>query len=33
VYENVPAGVSPSANEMGWSMSIGKLAALVETHA
>lgn len=33
VHENVPAGVSPSANELGWSMSIGKLAALVETHA
>lgn len=32
VHENVPAGVSPSANELGWRMSIGKLAALVETH-
>jgi uncharacterized protein YndB with AHSA1/START domain len=29
-HENLPAGVRPEDNELGWSMSIGKLAALVE---
>lgn len=32
VHDNVPPGVSPEANEMGWKMSIDKLAALVEDH-
>lgn len=30
VHENLPPGLSPEANELGWSISIGKLAALVE---
>ena len=30
VHENLPPGVSPADNELGWSMSIDKLAALVE---
>jgi uncharacterized protein YndB with AHSA1/START domain len=30
VHENVPPGVSPADNELGWTMSLGKLAALVE---
>jgi uncharacterized protein YndB with AHSA1/START domain len=30
VHENLPPGVSPADNELGWSMSIGKLAKLVE---
>ena len=30
VHENLPPGVSPSDNELGWSMSIEKLARLVE---
>jgi uncharacterized protein YndB with AHSA1/START domain len=30
VHENVPAGVAPADNEMGWRMSLEKLAALVE---
>jgi uncharacterized protein YndB with AHSA1/START domain len=30
VHENLPPGVSPSDNELGWSISIAKLAALVE---
>jgi hypothetical protein len=29
-HENLPPGVSVSDNELGWSMSVGKLAALVE---
>jgi uncharacterized protein YndB with AHSA1/START domain len=29
-HENLPAGVSPADNELGWSMSIDKLAKLVE---
>jgi uncharacterized protein YndB with AHSA1/START domain len=29
-HENLPPGVAPADNELGWSMSIGKLAALVE---
>ena len=29
-HENLPPGVSPTDNELGWSMSLGKLAALVE---
>ena len=30
VHEPLPAGVDPAANEVGWSMSIAKLARLVE---
>jgi uncharacterized protein YndB with AHSA1/START domain len=30
VHGNLPAGVPPSDNEVGWRMSIDKLAALVE---
>lgn len=30
VHENLPPGVDPSDNELGWSMSLGKLADLVE---
>jgi uncharacterized protein YndB with AHSA1/START domain len=30
VHEDLPDGVTPEANELGWSMSISKLAALVE---
>lgn len=29
-HENLPPGVSPADNELGWRMSVGKLAALVE---
>ena len=30
VHEDLPAGVRPEDNELGWSISIGKLARLVE---
>lgn len=30
LHENVPPGVRPEDNELGWKMSIDKLAALVE---
>lgn len=30
LHENLPAGVPPEDNELGWSMSIDKLARLVE---
>jgi uncharacterized protein YndB with AHSA1/START domain len=30
VHENLPPGLSPSDNEIGWGMSLAKLAALVE---
>ncbi len=30
VHENLPPGVPPADNELGWRMSIDKLAALVE---
>jgi uncharacterized protein YndB with AHSA1/START domain len=33
VHENVPAGVDPADNELGWSMSLAKLAAYVEREA
>ncbi len=33
VHENLPPGVSPDDNEMGWSMSLGKLAKLIEHDA
>jgi uncharacterized protein YndB with AHSA1/START domain len=29
-HENLPSGVAPEANELGWRMSLSKLAALVE---
>jgi uncharacterized protein YndB with AHSA1/START domain len=29
-HEHLPPGVSPADNELGWSMSLAKLAALVE---
>lgn len=31
VHENLPPGLSPAQNELGWRMSIDKLARLVET--
>jgi uncharacterized protein YndB with AHSA1/START domain len=31
IHENVPPGVSASANEEGWKMSMDKLAAIVES--
>ncbi len=30
LHENLPPGLDPADNELGWSMSLGKLAALVE---
>jgi uncharacterized protein YndB with AHSA1/START domain len=30
LHENLPPGVAPADNELGWSMSIDKLARLVE---
>jgi uncharacterized protein YndB with AHSA1/START domain len=30
VHEDLPPGVPPADNELGWSLSLGKLAALVE---
>lgn len=33
LHENLPPGLDPAANEMGWSMSLGKLADLVERGA
>lgn len=30
VHENLPPGVSPADNELGWNMSLDKLAAIVE---
>lgn len=32
VHDDLPHGVSPEANEMGWKMSMDKLARLVEGH-
>jgi uncharacterized protein YndB with AHSA1/START domain len=31
VHENLPAGLSPAANEIGWRMALEKLAAFVES--
>ena len=31
VHDNVPTGVSPADNELGWRESLGKLAAFVES--
>ena len=30
LHEDLPAGISPDDNELGWRISIGKLASLVE---
>ena len=30
LHEGLPPGVSPADNELGWSMSMDKLAKLVE---
>jgi hypothetical protein len=30
VHENLPPGVAPEANELGWSISMDKLVRLVE---
>ncbi len=30
VHEGLPPGVAPSDNELGWTMSLGKLCALLE---
>ncbi len=30
LHDNLPPGLDPAANEMGWGISVGKLAALVE---
>ena len=30
VHDDLPPGLSPADNELGWSMSLAKLAALVE---
>ncbi len=30
VHENVPPGIAPADNELGWRMALDKLAALVE---
>ena len=30
IHENLPPGVSPADNELGWNMSMDKLAKLVE---
>jgi hypothetical protein len=30
VHENLPPGVAPADNELGWRMSLDKLAELVE---
>jgi uncharacterized protein YndB with AHSA1/START domain len=31
LHENLPPGVAQEDNELGWNMSLGKLAALAET--
>jgi uncharacterized protein YndB with AHSA1/START domain len=33
LHQDLPPGVSPQDNELGWRISIGKLAALVENRA
>ena len=30
IHENVPPGIAPADNELGWRMSLGKLARLAE---
>lgn len=32
LHENLPPGLNPADNEVGWSMSLAKLARLVEQH-
>ena len=32
IHENLPPGVPPADNELGWRMSLAKLAKLVESH-
>jgi uncharacterized protein YndB with AHSA1/START domain len=32
-HADVPPGVDPADNELGWRMSLGKLATFVQTHA
>lgn len=32
-HEDLPTGLDPEANELGWTMSMAKLAGLVENHA
>lgn len=32
-HENLPAGLSPKDNQTGWRMSLGKLAALLESRS
>ncbi len=32
VHEGLPPGLSVADNELGWRMSLGKLAALVESN-
>ena len=31
VHDNLPPGISPADNELGWRMSLDKLVALIET--
>ena len=33
VHDDLPSGVSPADNELGWQLSLAKLAALVEGSA
>ena len=33
VHDNLPPGLSPTDNDLGWQMSLAKLATLVETSA
>jgi hypothetical protein len=33
VHDNVPPGIAPADNELGWRMSLQKLARLVEAGA
>jgi uncharacterized protein YndB with AHSA1/START domain len=33
LHENVPQGVQPADNELGWTMAVDKLARLVEQHS
>jgi uncharacterized protein YndB with AHSA1/START domain len=33
VHDRVPPGIAPADNELGWRLSLAKLAALVEGHS
>lgn len=33
LHEGLPSGVSPESNDLGWRMSMGQLAALIEDEA